>query len=208
MAPSHKRKRKPLPKRACPCCFSLLSEKTIDRHLAGKHVPNKIKVTRAAAYSCNQDHGSAHNTSGRSSDFEISTDVSSEVSGEVFSEGFSDVSGDFRNSADPDPIQTGNFDSGIPFDEAETANDVGEESRAAEKVDFVKVVQETWSGRRTTIEVEESDTDGEEDPIRYEDTDSELDLDIAAEETGLRNGLGMDDLIDEDFQRIIANFGA
>ena len=46
---SRKRKCKLHPKHACPCCGAMLSEKTIERHISGTHIPTHIKVMHAEA---------------------------------------------------------------------------------------------------------------------------------------------------------------
>jgi hypothetical protein len=121
MAPSRKRKRKPPPKRPCPCCGSIVSEKTIERHalgthdlyfprrlliehVSGTHVPTRINVTIASAAQ-------------KRANFELSKDA------------FSDISGDSSDldsqDLDTDPVQyfERGVDMPIPDDEDRYAAD-------------------------------------------------------------------------------------
>jgi len=78
MAPSHKRKRKALPKCPCPCCSAVLSEKTIERHLEGTYLPTHIKVACAAAAPHKRPCSEKTHISTSSSD--LSSDLSSDSS--------------------------------------------------------------------------------------------------------------------------------
>ena len=83
-----------------------------------------------------------------------------------------------------------------------------------------------WSGQRSRHDDHESETtedsdESDEDSILPHqkgalphqnnasdaDRDSDMDSEYEWKEPGSRNGLEMDDLVDEDFQRIIAQFG-
>jgi hypothetical protein len=213
MAPSRKRKRKPYPKRACPCCQAILSEKTIERHLGGNHVPNRIKVIRAAASSHNHG-GPPHKTnslSDSSSDDSTGSDLSSDLSTV-----FSDSSDDEEAQLDGLEIQGGSFIPPInppindleninpPFDDLENINDRSD--NGMDKPDLAEIIKETWSGRRSKMDHLDSDTDAD-DSLAHQNDESDSDSDLEWKEPGMRNGLDIDDLVNEDFQRIIAEFG-
>ena len=183
MAPSNKRKRKPLPKRACPCCGSILSEKTIEHHAAGTHVPTRINVTLVGAA---QKH-------------ELSSDILADLSGDSSDIDIESSGLDFGSEKSPAPASP----AAIFFAADEDRLDVVEPEIDHE---LEEIVENTWSGRRATVEDYESD-DEEEDYEGNNDA-SEPDSEREWEQMGVRNGLEMDDLVDEDFQRIVAEFGA
>ena len=198
MAPSQKRKRKPLPKRLCPCCRAILSEKTIERHASGSHVPTRINVTLAAAAAApSQKHAdlklsSMGDISGSSSDEESDIcDVESsgmDIGHETTTGYHVQVGLDTRVDEDPQYVDPPHFE--------EPEHDL----------ELEEIVHNTWSGRRATVEDYESDD--EEDDIEGNEFVPEPDPDIETEGMGERYGLEMDDLVDEDFQRIIYEFCA
>ena len=77
MPASRKRKRKALLKRECPCCSAILSEKTIERHLGGKHLPTRIQVTHSQTYSSSHNRRRPQSLSASDSGNDLSTDISS-----------------------------------------------------------------------------------------------------------------------------------
>lgn len=183
MANSKKRKHKPLPKHPCPCCGAILSEKTIERHLTGTHLPTRIKVTHAsaAAYLDSVD--------------DLSGDLSSILGND------SDDSKDFGGS----DIEATHGAIVLDIDELPTVNDPDPST--------VDIVQDTWSGCHAQVnDYLDSDTEDEDfednQPHQTDMSDEESDFNFQEEGMGMRNGLGTDDLIDEDFQRIIAEFCA
>jgi hypothetical protein len=207
MAPSRKRKRKPYPKRACPCCQVILSEKTIERHLGGNHVPNRIKVIRAAASSHNHG-GPPHKTNSLSDP--SSDDSSDDPTGSDLS---SDLSTVFSDSSDGEDAQTDGLELqggsinppfNPPFNDLENINDRSD--NGMDKPDLAEIIKETWSGRRSEMDNLDSDTDTD-DSLPHQNDESDSDSDLDWKEPGMRNGLDIDDLVNEDFQRIIAEFG-
>ena len=75
----------------------------------------------------------------------------------------------------------------------------------------VNITQDTWSGHCAQVDdyvySDTEDEDFEDDqPHRTDTSDKDFDFDFE-EEMGTCKGLGTDDLIDEDFQQIIAEFG-
>ena len=202
MAPPTKRKRRPLPKRACPCCSAILSEKTIERHLGGTHVPNRIQVTRAAASS------HPHSLNPINSYDDLSSDVASDASG-VSSNVSPSVSSD-HESKDVTIVAPLN-DINPPF------NDIDPPFNDPVNDELAEIVRNTWSGRRGDNydeDTEDEDTEDEDyhgspidDIMPNEEHDSDAEFELGSDETGMRNGLGLDDLANEDFQRIIAEFG-
>jgi len=207
MAPSQKRKRKATLKCPCPCCSAVLSEKTIERHLGGTHLPTRIEVTRTAASSHKRWCPEVISVSNPSSD--LSSDSS-------------DLSSD---SSDAESTQTGAFEIRVgmieleqPHIEPDTVNDIVNDSQVrsdTEEDALEQIVQESWSGHHSRVDDYESDTEAEdfnEDSalprqIKGGDSDSDLDSEFEWKDTGMHNGLELDDLIDEDLQRIIAEFG-
>jgi hypothetical protein len=191
MAPSsQKRKRKPLPKRPCPCCGSLLSEKTIERHASGTHVPTRINVTLAAAAKkrAKVDHSS-----------------------DVF--GFGDLYDDSSAIESSDLEQSVETASGMdhtPDDEAWNAadEDHGFVEPDVEGGRLEEIVRDTWSRCRSRLDDYESDDVDEEEGFEGNADASDPDSDIELEGVGECNGLGMNDLVEEDIQRIIAEFSA
>ena len=184
MAASRKRKRKPLPKRPCPCCGSILSEKTIERHASGTHVPTRIFVKLAGA---SQKHADV--------------ELSSEIVGDL-SQDSSDVEYSLQvNDAEKFPKRSS--DQGLLIDE--DGHPEEEEAHGFDDHDLEEIVQNMWSGRQATVEDYESDD--EEEDFDGSDNASEPDSDLESEQMGFRDGLWMDDLVDEDFQRVIAEFG-
>ena len=189
MAPSRKRKRKPLPKRPCPCCGSILSEKTIEHHATGSHVPTRIFVTLTAA-------------SQKQADVELSSDIV----GDLLSRDSSEVEYSLQEN-DPENSSERSFDRNLVINEDPLPPEEGAHGFYNPKLDLnlEEIVQNTWSGRRATVEDYESDD--EEEEFDGNDNASEPDSDLESERMGFCDGLGMDDLVDEDFQRIIAEFG-
>ena len=215
MAPSHKRKRKALPKRPCPCCSAVLSEKTIERHLEGTYLPTHIKVARAAAAPHKRPRSEKTHISTSSSD--LSSDLSSDSS---------DISSD---STVDDFGPSGRSEAGEVELELETVNNAqtGSDPRnvngtwagsdagaragsAAGSDNLEEIIQDTWSRRRARVDDYESDTESEDfnEDADSRDSGSDVDSEFESPEMGTRNGLEMDDLVDEDFQRLIAEFGA
>ena len=205
MAPSNKRKRKPLPKRPCPCCGSILSEKTIERHSSGTHVPTRINVTLAAAARKYPNHVLVDYLSDASTD---STDLGFSVS-------------DLDDNPHPGPAVARNHAPGPNPEAAEHAyelepavdlNTADEDDRDHTRVEEgrfnAKMLQDSWPARRSHV-----DSDAEEDFFLEGkddsgDSDSDLDFGSDCEGEGIRNGLAIDDLVEEDLQRLIAEFSA
>jgi hypothetical protein len=180
MAP--KRKRKPLPKRPCPCCGSILSEKIILRHASGTHVPTRITVTLASASQAAHNHADLESSRSEASS---SDEIADDLTGDFNEEQNLDAQPSEYLDADPQP-------SG------------GHEN----------ILWNSWSGRRSRVDKYESDDEEndyeENNPPPIEDPESNSDIDSGgdSEEMGTHHGLGMDDLIDEDLQRILAEFSA
>jgi hypothetical protein len=208
MAPSRKRKRKPPPKRSCPCCSAVLSEKTIQRHLGGTYLPTHIKVTRAAATPHKRHHSEKRAVS--TSSFDLSGDISSDSSNLSSAQ----VESDPRNVNGSEP-ELEHLEEIIP--EA----DAGTQARSAagsDDLELEEIIEQTWSGRRARVDDYESDTESDTDSEDFNEEganssdsstgseSSDEDLDSESPEIGTRNGLGMDDLVDEDFQRLISEF--
>ena len=119
MLPSQKRKRKLQPKRPCPCCSATLSEKTIERHVSGTHIPTRIKVTRAEAaqkharFSGNSSRNLLGNLSGEDEleclDSDLQSDLKSTHSDAMPEEGQSGL--DLHELLpDSDPVQPNTVD--------------------------------------------------------------------------------------------------
>ncbi|KIM39918.1 hypothetical protein M413DRAFT_29075 [Hebeloma cylindrosporum] len=200
---SRKRKRKLYPKRPCPCCGAILSEKTIERHVSGTHIPTRIKVTHAEAA-----HKRARFTSNLSSDplGDLSGDSDGNESFESDSESMLDDvlpregPSDLTPQPDfePAPVNTADVD----------AN----RGTGPEREELEGTIRDTWSGRRARVEDYESDPedeDFEEDVSRSqspENSNSDQESEFEWEGMRIPSGLGLDDLVDEDLQQIIAEF--
>jgi len=201
MLPSQKRKRKLHPKRPCPCCGATLSEKTIERHASGNHILTHIKVTHAqkrARFSENLSSTLLGDLSGKDDLESLDSDLEST---------HSDAGSDADLEELEETIRYTWSDRVEDYDESDTEDvDTTVNEPGAPRVN---ITQDTWSGRRARVDdYVDSDTEDEDDQPRRTDTsDEDFDFDFE-EEMGTCNGLGMDDLIDEDFQRIIAEFGA
>jgi hypothetical protein len=177
----------------------VLSEKTIEQHLGGIYLPTRIKVTRAAA-SHKRQRPERVSVSNPSSD--LSSDSDS---------GWSGGSGPESIQTEAFEIQVGKIELEQPCIEPDTVNqstviDNPQIISDAEEGDFEQVVQDTWSGCHSRVDDYESNTEVE-DFDKDKDSDSDVDSEFDWGERGMRNGLEMDDLIDEDFQHIIAEFG-
>jgi hypothetical protein len=203
MAPSQKRKRKSLPKRPCPCCGAVLSEKTIDRHVSGTHLPTCIKVTHASAAQKRA---------------KFSGNLSNDFLGDLSGDSSGNDLGDSDLDSEPDFTETGSDPVGVELVPALHSPRINEhtvdptwfenDENDAESKELREILETTWSGCRSRVdEYAESDAE-DEDFEEDEDSDPDPDPDFEWEEAGKRNGLGMDELIDEDLQRIIAEFGA
>ena len=195
MAPSGKRKRKPLPKRPCPCCGSILSEKTIERHSSGSHVPTQINVTLAAAAAQKR------------------TNV------DVFSDLYEDFSGYSTDSTERDSTDSPEFpvpqlkpqlqldpkrhrELSVDWNPAEEEDyDVEKDDGNSRMLD--DILQKSWAECRPQVDEDESDEEGDSSES---DEGRESGSEWGGE--GIYNGLGRDDLIEEDLQRLIAEFGA
>jgi hypothetical protein len=75
-----------------------------------------------------------------------------------------------------------------------------------------EIIQKAWCGSRSRLDeyqsdLEEEDFDDNEAPDGDAEADSEGDSEFDWQENGIRNGLGQDDLVDEDLQRVISEFG-
>ena len=178
-----KRKCEPLPKCACPCCGAILCEKTIERHLTGTHLPTHIKVTHAAAHLDSVDN--------------LSGDVSSDDSDDSRDSRGLDIESSDANVLDIDVLSTVNEPDNEP--DAPHINITVNESDAP----CVNITQDTWSGCRAQvndyIDSNTEDKDYEDDqPHQTDPSEEDFDFDFE-EEMGTHNGLGTDDLIDEDF---------
>ena len=80
---------------------------------------------------------------------------------------------------------------------------------AAGSNDFEEMIQDTWSGCRARVNDYESDTESEDfnKDAASRDSVSDVDSEFDSPEMGTRNGLEIDDLVDENFQCLIAEFG-
>jgi hypothetical protein len=167
-----------------------LSKKTINRHASGAHVPTRITVTLAAHKQANLE----------SSESDSST---------------CDLSGD-SDGYDPHPLV-------IPADgevtedlNTGTWNTLDEDQHGG----LPEIIQKAWSRSRNAPN--EYNSDDEDDHLNQNavennentaengsqpmagadmgaDTDSDVDSEFEWEGSGMRNGLGMEDLVDEDF---------
>ena len=91
---------------------------------------------------------------------------------------------------DPDPV-----DSHIRPDAGTNTEDPED--------NLAQIVWDTWSGRHFSINKHQSDSEMEE-----VNEGSDSDLEFEWKEMGNGNGLEMDEFVNEDFERIIAQFGA
>ena len=180
-----KRKCKPLPKRPCPCCGAILSEKTIEQHLSGTHLPTRIKVTHATAHL-----DFVNNLLGdlSSDDFDDSRD----------SRGLGIESSD-ANVLDINILSTVDEPNNEP--DAPHINITVNESDAP----CINIIQDTWSGHHAQvndyIDSDTEDEDYEDDqPHQTDSSEEDFDFDFQEEGMGMCNGLGTDDFINEDFQ--------
>ena len=174
MAPSQKQKRKPLPKRPCPCCRSLLSEKTIEHHASRTHIPTCINVTLAAA-------------------------------GWEQPKFFSDISGDLSGDSSENNPKIESSIAPHPTNADDDHALVKDSDSVADAGGLEKIIQ-TWSGCRSQVDYYKSDTEDKGEALEEDARDSDVDSEFEREGTRIHNGLGMDDLIDEDLQCIIAEF--
>jgi hypothetical protein len=182
-----KRKRKPLPKRPCPCCGSVLSEKTINRHASGTHVPTRITVTLASSGPQNHED---HDFSGSEDSDDHPVDTPRSRPSDAF-----DPTALDPDALDLDPLAW------------------TEESQSDEKGEGLpSIIQETWSGCRSRVDEYQSDADEDDfdengsQPMSDTDTDTFPESEFEWEASRMCNGLGMNDLIDEDLQHIISEF--
>jgi hypothetical protein len=159
-----------------------LSEKTIERHASGTHVPTRINVTLAVAASQERARflgNLSGDLSGDSSDLDEST-------------------------THPDDYEDHHYDGwdGEPGpDPPNVADHPHNHNHDAEAGGLEIFIQKTWSGCRSDSE-DEDEEDG-----RVQDSDSlGEESEFEWEEKGIRDHLGIDDLIDEDLQRVIAEF--
>jgi hypothetical protein len=127
---------------------------------------------------------------------------------------------DLESTHSGDPI-SGGPDLDLDSNEAEQQPDaerhacVEDSESDAKAGGLERIIQTTWSGCRSQVDEYESDAEDED----YEENtsppmtnarhaDSEIDSEFEWDGMGKRNGLGMDDLVDEDLERIIAEFSA
>ena len=169
MAPSRKQKRKPLPKRPCPCCGSILSEKTIERHASGTHVPTRINVTLATA-------------------------ARKRTNIDIFSDPIDNISGSSSDSTEHDTPDSPELNSPVP----ELYSPVPELKLDPQQHRLPSV---DWNPA-----YEEEEVGSDDGQSRLLDDIEDSGSDWGGEE--FFNGLGREDLIEEDFQRVIAEFCA
>ena len=191
MAPSGKRKRKPLHKRPCPCCGSVLSEKTIERHSSGSHVPTRINVTLAAA--------AAHKRTNVDENFSgYSTDSTERDSTDSTEPNFPVPRLEPQLQLDPKRHR----ELSVDWNPAEEEDCDGEKDDGESRM-LDDILQKSWAECLPEVDEDESDEEGDSSES---DDGRESGSEWGGE--GIYNGLGRDDLIEEDFQRLIAEFGA
>ena len=214
MAPSHKRKHKALHKRPCPCCSAILSEKTIERHLEGTYLPTHIKVARAAAAPhkrCCSEKRPITSSSNLSSDLSSdSDDLSSDSSVDDFGQSGGSEAGEAELELETVNDAQAGSDPGNVNGTCAGSGAGAQAGSAAGSNDFEEMIQDTWSGCRARVDDYESDTESEDfnEDAASRDSVSDVDSEFDSPEMGTRNGLEIDDLVDEDFQCLIAEFGA
>lgn len=178
-----------LAKHPCPCCGSLLTKKTIKRHASGAHVPTRITVTLAAHKQANPETSDSDASGGDSGD----------------------LSGDFNPADGPIPL-----DADTPAD-APACIPVEEHDQSEAKAGGLpELVRNAWGGSRSRLYEYQSDMEEEDfyekgsqaKPDEDGDTDTEGGSEFEWEERGIRKDLGIDDLVEEDLQRVISQFGA
>jgi hypothetical protein len=202
MAPSQKRKRKPIPKRPCPCCGSLLSEKTIERHASGTHVPTRITVTLASQKQANLKVPLP-------CDGDILGDLSSDWGGSdsVVADDLHVIAGELH--AEDGRLAADDGDEGLAAEDGGLAAEddtAGGDDAAGGGLGVEEILRNTWRTRVGEFDSDVEDEDFEEK--NTSDLESETDSDWEGRDPGICNGLGMDDLVDEDLQRILAEFSA
>jgi hypothetical protein len=67
-------------------------------------------------------------------------------------------------------------------------------------------LENTWAGCRARVDEYQSDVEEEDSDDNVADADSDTESEFEWEGTRTRNGLGIDDLVEEDLQRIISEF--
>ena len=205
MLPSQKQKRKLHPKRPCPCCGATLLEKTIERHASGNHILTHIKVTHAqkrARFSGNSSRDLLGDLSGEDEleclDSDLESDLESTHSDAMPEEGQSGL--DLHEPLpDIDPAQPNTADTA----QMTRGSD-------ADLEDLEETVRNTWQRARVEdYKSDEEDNDFEDAPRRPQTNTGDSDLESESEWEGMRipDGLGTDDFVDEELQRIIAEFG-
>jgi hypothetical protein len=169
-----------------------LSEKTIERHSSGTHVPTRINVTLAAAARKRTNIVLVDYLSDASTD---STDLGFSIS---------DLD-DKQHSPGPNAEHAFELEPAVDLNTAD--EDDRDHTRVEEGQFNAKMLQDSWPACRSHV-----DSDAEEDVLEGKDdsgdSDSDLDLGSDWEGEGIRNGLAMDDLVEEDLQRLIAEFSA
>ena len=107
-------------------------------------------------------------------------------------------------------VEVGEIDNQMRLESGEIENSGDNSGKIDNEPEPVQGIQDTWSGRwsvivdyKTDSEPDDFDEGGNFDERGKTDSYSEFHW----KETGMRNGLEIDELVNEDFQRIIANFG-
>lgn len=217
MPASRKRKRKALLKRECPCCSAILSEKTIERHLGGKHLPTRIQVTHSQAYSSSHKRRRPQSLSASDSGNDLSTDISSgsSISSDIKFTLSHHPTHSHHPDIEPEPVGSDSRSQAGTDKHLFDSHVISPAGTDTEEDNVPKIVKDTWSGRRSHVEDYHSDSEDDDFnkhtfPQQGKPTHSasESDSEFEWNETGMRNGLEMEDLVNEDFERIIAQFGA
>jgi hypothetical protein len=115
-----------------------------------------------------------------------------------------------------DEAQPGAFESNHGFDMDEDGSNDEAQPGAFEinhildtdEDDLAQIVQETWFSNCSQENFYDSDDEDESDIDTGNIVDPDSDLESGFEGKETHNGLEMEDLVDEDIQRIIAEFGA
>jgi len=202
MGPSRKPKHNAHPKRSCPCCAAKLSEKTIEQHLSGTHIPTHIKVTLAEA--AQKRMWLSGNFSG-----DLLGDISDDPNGNDLDFLHSDLESTYSDvlleQEHPDP----DLQDPLPDIHPACANTEAD----ADLEDLEETVRNTWKWARVDDYESDEEDDGIEDAPQPQpqtsmgNSDSDPESEFEWEGMEIPHGLGMDDLVDEELQCIIAEFG-
>jgi hypothetical protein len=184
-----------------------LSQKTIERHSSGTHVPTRINVTLAATARKRPNIDPENYLSDDSTD---STDLAFSLSD--LDDKPNPEAALARNPAqeyppEPHPEHALELEPAVDWNTADELEDAYEGRFDAETLLLDNMLRDSWSTCRSQVDSddEEENFEGKDDSG---DSDSDLDLGCDWEGDGIRNGLAMDELVEEDLQRLIAEFSA